>query len=379
MYRENDAMTTSPRIAIIGGGPGGLMLARLLQLRGISAYVFERDAHAEERPQGGSLDLHEETGLRAMRLGGLEKAFLAEARPEDQGDRLYDAKGTLLFDDEGQDYGRPEIDRTALRRLLLASINPETVRWHRKVDAIKPGSQGDWLVLSNGQTEAFDVVVGADGAWSKVRPLLSDSVPFYEGVTFVELDLDTRRHPSVDALVGKGKMFAVGDNRLLVAQRNGQGHIRGYAAHRMLEEAGKALASAEQDRVRAVLQRIFSGWASKLTYLVEQGDLLAVRPLYALPIGHSWQSRHGITLLGDAAHLMSPFAGEGVNLALADATDLAEALVTGDGWSAVARYEANMQARANAAAVDAAEGLRVSISPEGVAAVLEHYKRRTAA
>jgi 2-polyprenyl-6-methoxyphenol hydroxylase-like FAD-dependent oxidoreductase len=372
-------MTTSPRIAIIGGGPGGLMLARLLQARGMSAIVFERDAHAEERAQGGSLDLHEETGLRAIRIGGLEKAFLAEARPEDQGDRLYDAKGTLLFDDEGQDFGRPEIDRTALRRLLLASLSPETVRWHCKVDDFKPGSQGDWLVFSNGQTETFDVVIGADGAWSKVRLLLSDGVPSYEGVTFVELGFDTRRHPNVDALVGKGKMFAVGDNRLLVAQRNGHGHIRAYAAHRMPEEAGKELAAQDHDRVRAVLQQIFSGWAPNLTYLVKQGDVLAVRPLYALPIGHSWQSRRGITLLGDAAHLMSPFAGEGVNLALADAADLAEALAAGHGWSAVARYEANMQARAQVAAVDAAEGLRVSISPEGVAAVLEHYKRRTAA
>ena len=91
-------MTTTPRIAIIGGGPGGLMLARLLQLRGIGATVFERDSNANDRPQGGSLDLHADTGQHAFRIAGLEAAFLAEARFEDQGDRLYDHRGLLLFD-----------------------------------------------------------------------------------------------------------------------------------------------------------------------------------------------------------------------------------------------------------------------------------------
>lgn len=372
-------MTTPPRIAIIGGGPGGLMLARLLQLRGIGTTVFERDAHAEERPQGGSLDLHEESGLHALRCAGLEQAFLAEARPEDQGDRLYAANGTLVFDRDGRDDERPEIDRTALRRLLLESLAPGTVRWGHKVDSITPQENDGHLVSTSGGSASFDIVVGADGAWSRVRPLLSSAVPNYEGATFAELGFDARNHPAVEALVGKGKMFAVGDNRLLVAQRNGRGHIRGYAAQRMSEAAGRELAAAEPDHVRDVLLETFAGWAPELTYLIESGNLLAVRLLYALPIGHSWTSRPGLTLLGDAAHLMSPFAGEGVNLALADASDLAEALASSEGWAAVARHEAAMLARAMPAAIEAAEGLRISISSTGVAGVLEHFKQRIAA
>jgi len=356
-------MTTNSRIAIIGGGPGGLMLARLLQLHGIQATVFERDSSAHDRPQGGSLDLHTATGQRAMRLAGLEAAFLAEARPEDQGDRLYDQHGALLFDRDGAGDDRPEIDRTALRRILLDSLAPGTVRWNSKVDA----------------TRSFDIVVGADGAWSRVRPLLSDRVPFYEGVTLVEFGFDVRRHPAVDALVGGGKMFAVGNNRVLIAQRNGQGHIRGYAGQRLSEAMAQEMAAAAPNKVRAALLEAFAGWASSLVHLIESGDLVAVRPLYALPIGHRWTSRPGITLLGDAAHVMSPFGGEGVNLALSDAADLADALTSGKGWSAVADYESAMAARATPAAVGAADGLNGSISSAGAASVLDHYRARVAA
>jgi 2-polyprenyl-6-methoxyphenol hydroxylase-like FAD-dependent oxidoreductase len=369
-------MTSKPQIAIIGGGPGGLMLARLLLLRGLEPVVFERDRNAGDRPQGGSLDLHGDTGQRAMRLAGLEKEFRAAARPEDQGDRLYDQNGTLLFDRDGSGDNRPEIDRTALRNILLASLPPGMVRWDRRVDAITPRADGGYEVLSGGAVEHFDVVVGADGAWSRVRPLLTDAKPRYEAVTLVELGFDAKRHADVDALVGGGKMFAVGDNRVLIAQRNGHGHIRGYAGVRLVENAAREWMTEAPDHVRAILFQVFAGWAPVLTGLIERGDFVAVRPLYALPIGHRWESRAGITLLGDAAHLMSPFSGEGVNLALADAADLADAIISGEDWHAVAACEAAIMERARPAAEGAAEGLNSSISSDGVAAVLDHYRER---
>jgi 2-polyprenyl-6-methoxyphenol hydroxylase-like FAD-dependent oxidoreductase len=372
-------MTSQPQIAIIGGGPGGLMLARLLLLRGLEPVVFERDRHAGDRPQGGSLDLHGETGQRAMRLAGLEKEFGAAARPEDQGDRLYDQNGTLLFDRDGSGDNRPEIDRTALRNILLDSLPPGLVRWDSRVDAVTPQADGGLGVLCGGMVERFDIVVGADGAWSRVRPLLTDAKPLYEGVTLVELGFDAKRHADVDALVGGGKMFAVGDNRVLIAQRNGHGHIRGYAGLRLPENVACEWTTEAPDRIRIGLLQVFAGWAPALTGLIERGDFIAVRPLHAMPIGYGWQSRPGITLLGDAAHLMSPFGGEGVNLALADAADLADALTSGAGSQAVAACEAAIMARARPAAEGAAEGLNGSISSDGVAAVLDHYRERVGA
>lgn len=371
-------MTTNPSIAIIGGGPGGLMLARLLQRGGRAVTVFERDSHAGARPQGGSLDLHAETGQRAMRLAGLEAEFMAEARPEDQGDRLYDSAGRLVFDHDGAGHDRPEIDRTALRTILLAALAPGTVRWGSPVEAILPSGAG-WEVIVDGRAQRFDVVVGADGVWSRVRPLLSDAVPAYEGATLFELGFDVERHPRVDALTGHGKMFAAGDNRLLIAQRNGAGHIRGYAGLRVPEATVQAWQALPIEEVRGLVLAEFAGWSPELQALIAEGDALAIRPMVALPIGHRWETRQGVTLLGDAAHVMSPFSGEGVNLALADAADLAEALLSNEGWEAVARYEVAMADRAAVAAEGAAQGLRLSISPDALDAVLEHYRERVLA
>jgi 2-polyprenyl-6-methoxyphenol hydroxylase-like FAD-dependent oxidoreductase len=163
---------------------------------------------------------------------------------------------------------------------------------------------------------------------------------------------------------------------VLIAQRNGRGHIRGYAGLRLSEDIAREWTMEAPDRVRATLLQVFDGWAPALRYLIESGDFIAVRPLYALPIGHTWQSRPGITVLGDAAHLMSPFGGEGVNLALADAVDMAEALTSPEGWQAVAACEAAITERARPAAEGAAEGLNGSISSDGVAAVLSHYRER---
>lgn len=363
------------RIAIVGGGPGGLMLARLLQLRGVSPVVLERDAHAGERPQGGSLDLHGETGQRAMRLAGLEAEFAAAARPEDQGDRLYDVDGTLLFDRDEPGDDRPEIDRTLLRQILLDALTPGTVRWGHRVVAIAPAGGGH-EVIGEGWRERFDVVVGADGAWSRVRPLLGDAAPAYEGVTLVELGFEVERHPAIDALTGSGKLFAVGDNRVLITQRNGLGHIRGYAGLRLGEADARRWQALPPEAVRAALREVFAGWAPALKAIFETGTFIAVRSFYALPIGHRWASRPGLTLLGDAAHLMSPFSGEGVNLALADAVDLAEALTSGNGWRAVTDYEEAMAARAAIAAAGAAQGLDGAFSSEGAGPVLEHYRAR---
>ncbi len=353
---------TPPQIAIVGGGPGGLTLARILQTRGIAATVFEQQHSPDQRPQGGSLDLHPKAGQYAVSLAGLTEQFRALARYEDQGTRLLDKTGAVLFE-EGDD-DRPEIDRTELRAMLLNSLDPQVVQWGQRLHSIRPLGDGvHELVFADGRTATFDLVVGADGAWSRVRPILSDVTPTYTGVTIVEMDVDTvdQRHPEIAELVAHGSLSALSDNKGLIAQRNGHGHIRIYVALRVEEgwAASARIDFSQPDAARAELISLFSDWDVGLLGLIRScDDHFVVRPLFMLPIGHTWNFHAGVTLLGDAAHLMSPFAGQGVNLAMLDAADLAVAISECSSLEeAVRGYEQTMLARAKLAAEASAEGL----------------------
>ncbi|KJC40497.1 salicylate hydroxylase [Bradyrhizobium sp. LTSP885] len=362
-------MNSSPlRIAIVGAGPGGLTLARLLHAAGIDARVFERETCATERPQGGTLDLHAESGQLALARAGLTEGFLRIARYDDQGSRLYDGDGRLLLADDDTTGDRPEVDRTALRALLLQSLPSGTINWGHALREVVPRDDGlHDLVFDEARQGPFDLVVGADGAWSRVRPLVSHYQPQYTGLTFIEFgidDVDTR-HPVLSRLVGRGKMGVEGGGRSLIVQRNGNAHLRGYAIFRVpVEWAERRFDVTSPAVVRDALVDEFAEWADALLELFRaSNDQFAIRPIHALPVGHHWTNRAGITLLGDAAHLMSPYGGEGVNAAMLDAAELAEHLTGPLDWrDAVRAYEAEMFARVAEPASQAAEAAATELS-----------------
>ncbi|MGI3779156.1 MAG: FAD-dependent oxidoreductase [Janthinobacterium lividum] len=370
--------SSTPRIAIVGAGPGGLLAARVLQLGGVAVTVYDADTSLESRDQGGTLDLHADSGQIAIEDAGLTAELAALARPEGQAHRFVDPQGVLLVEQRPApgETAAPEIDRAQLRRLLAESLEPGTITWGRRLTGVRlTGARGGILGFADGHEEEADLVIGADGAWSRLRAALTDVVPRYVGVTFVEaLFTDvTERHPEIAALVGDGHLWANGDGKTLVLQRNSGDVVRGYISLRAeldwLARAGlgapdgrggvldaNGTLTTDTERTRAVLHERFSDFAPELLRVVDESEgALPNRPIFALPTPTTWQHRPGVTLLGDAAHAMSPFGGSGVNLALLDAAELARAVADalrrgGTGLDeAVQAYERRMIARGAAA------------------------------
>ncbi|MEE1801823.1 MULTISPECIES: NAD(P)/FAD-dependent oxidoreductase [unclassified Streptomyces] len=363
-----------PRIAVIGSGPAGLGLARVLHRHGHPVTVLERDSARDARPAGGTLDLHEGLGQLALEKAGLLAEFRALSRPEGQAMRILDVDGTVLRDWQPRpgDLANPEIDRGQLRDLLLEDLD---VQWGRGVTEVVPASRDGVLVhFADGRQETFDLVIGADGAWSRVRPAVSSATPRYTGVTLVETSLDDvdTRHPDLARLVGDGSVAVYGVNRALVAQRNSGGHVKVYAQFRADQGQGPADTDTDTEAVRSRLLALFDGWAAPVLDLIRHGTAFVHRPLYALPVSHTWAHVPGVTLLGDAAHLMPPL-GAGANLAMLDGAELAESIAAASGPGeldeAVRAFEEQMWARAGRWAEITTAGLERLVSPDPSAAL----------
>ncbi|MEU8261731.1 FAD-dependent monooxygenase [Micromonospora sp. NPDC048999] len=339
------------RIAIAGGGLGGLTLARILHQHGIGAVVYEREASRSARPQGGALDLHPESGQQALAEAGLAGRFRSQARPDGEEHRIVDPTGRTLVHHKpqpGSFSGRPEIDRNVLRDLLLDSLPGDAVVWRHRLVAATPLPDGGWgLTFDGGHRTDCDILIGADGARSVVRSLLTDVQLSYVA-TLIELNIEDvdRRHPDLANLVGPGNLWCVGVNQILAAQRLGDGSLRVGIS---LREDDRRI---DTYRRKPALLDMFAGWDPSLTALIEASDNAPTpRRIEAMPIGARWASRPGVTLIGDAAHLMPP-VGEGANQAMLDAAELAARLAANpaDPDSAIRTYEEAMFTRTRAIA-----------------------------
>lgn len=350
-------MTSS--IAIVGAGLGGLLLARVLHVHGIAVTVYEAEPSAGARGQGGMLDIHHDTGQPALASAGLTAAFLSIVHAGGQAARTLDKDGHVLLDQPDDGTGnRPEVPRGELRRILLESLPPGAVRWGMKLAEVAPLGDGrHTLRFADGSTVAADLVVGADGAWSKVRSLVSDAMPVYTGTSFVETwlyDADTR-HAASAHTVGGGAMYALAPGKGILAHREPDGVLHTYVALKRPETWIARIDTAEPQAAIDVVAAEFADWAPALRALITDGDTPPVlRIQHTLPVDHRWDRTAGVTLLGDAAHLMPP-SGEGANLAMLDGAELGEAIAAhpGDIEAALAAYETTMFVRSQAAAAEA--------------------------
>jgi 2-polyprenyl-6-methoxyphenol hydroxylase-like FAD-dependent oxidoreductase len=331
-HREMD-----PHVAIIGAGPGGCMLARLLYIHNISFTIFEGEDSIDYRSQGGTLDLRAKTGLASIKQAGLWDEFQKYARYDGESLLVTDKKLTTWIrrgpgkpDQRGGLQEAPEIDRSDLRRMLVGSVPKESIRWGMKLARVQETELGHELYFIGGRVErGYDLVVGCDGAFSKTRTLLASETPFYTGLSGWTMRIPDAEQtaPDVYRLVNRGSVFAYSYGQSLAIQQltSGEIWISTYAHHQ--EQPGNTK-STDVSTIKKTLNLQFHDWAPELRSALDavQGDV-AWRQIYMLPVGFTWPHKKGVTLLGDAAHLMSPFSGIGVNTAFHDALLLSHQIV----------------------------------------------------
>jgi 2-polyprenyl-6-methoxyphenol hydroxylase-like FAD-dependent oxidoreductase len=380
-------------IAIIGGGPGGLTLARLLQKKGVTVKVYERDFNRDVRTQGATLDLHHESALKALEEAGLMEAFKANYRPNADRLRIVDENANIFFDehneeakgDFGDEWFRPEIDRGPLRNLLLDSLEENTVVWDSHILSVE-NSDNRWkIIFQNGNTAIADIVIGADGANSKIRPYVTPIKPFYSGVTVLMGNIyDSEKNtPRIHALLQGGKIMSFGDSKTLSVSAKGDGSLDFYAGWNADLNWIKngSIDFKNEQQVLEWFKREYTKWDSIWLELFEaEKNYLLPNPLYCMPLDQYWEAQSNITLIGDAAHLMPPYAGEGVNMAMLDALQLSESLTDEnftDLKSAIAHYEKQMFARFAEVGKETMNNTDWMHSPNGLKNITEMFNQHS--
>ncbi|WP_042722215.1 NAD(P)/FAD-dependent oxidoreductase [Flavobacterium sp. B17] len=377
-------------IAIVGGGPGGLTLARLLQLKGADVKVFERDLNKNARVQGSPLDLHDDSGLAAIRKAGLLEEFKQNYLVGADRELIMNENAEVFFSDHEskpeEDFGkrhfRPEIDRGTLRKILLESLQPETVVWNSHFVSMEKQSEGWILHFKNNTTAYADIVIACDGANSKIRPYITDSKAFYTGITMLEGNIQQVKEtaPKVNALLKGGKIMAFGNNKNLLMGQKGNGDIGFYASFRTNENwaSGSSLDFTDRNQILDWYKTTYPEWDSIWLELFENAETPFIpRPIYCIPFDQTWETQSNVTLIGDAAHVMPPFAGEGVNMAMLDALELSECLTSDQYESlkeAISAYEVQMRKRASIVAKESLDNGELMHAENALENMLTFFK-----
>lgn len=377
------------KVAIVGGGPGGSTLAKLLQLKDVEVKVYERDLNKNARVQGSPLDLHDESGLAALRKAGLLEDFKNNFMVGAEQSTITNHKAEIFFSDHGEkqdenfgdEHFRPEIERGVLRKILLESLDPETIVWDSHFLSMTQQDEGWLLHFKNKESAYADVVIGSDGANSKIRPYLTDIKPFYSGITMLEGNIydAEKRVPNISKILRGGKIMAFGNEQNILMGQKANGEIGFYASFKADENwaVASGLDFSDRSEVLKWFQKGYPDWSSIWYELFENTSTPFIpRPIYCMPLNQNWKTVKNLTIIGDAAHLMPPFAGEGVNMAMLDALELSEVLTSSQCntiENAISEYETNMFKRASKIAQESLENGERMHSENALTTMLDFF------
>ena len=339
MNMPTSHLLTNKQIAVIGGGPVGLTVARLLQLKGAMVTVYERNTSALARLLGGTLDIKCSTGQKALEKAGLLNAFYAAAKPVEE--RMLDTDGQVLLKtipNEQTQYDQPEIDRPDLQHILLESLQENTVVWDRQVTNLMQTDKGFTLHFQDGSQATADLVIVADGSMSKARRLITEQMPMYTGTYAVQGEIyhPELSCPTIYKLINKGNMACVADKKSIFAHTKANGHINFYVTFRPAEnwQLDHSIDFTNRASVNDFLIPLFASWSDLYKELFTASDEYTGLPLRVFLLDQPWPKHKQITLVGDAAHVMPPFGGEGANMGLRDALLLTDNL-TSDAFTSI--------------------------------------------
>jgi 2-polyprenyl-6-methoxyphenol hydroxylase-like FAD-dependent oxidoreductase len=349
------------QVAIIGGGPAGLTLGRLLQEKGVNVKIYERDVDRNARQQGSTLDLHYDTGLRAIETAGLLEEFKRRYRPGADKAVLLNKDMKVMVDEHtevpaltfGDELFRPEIDRGPLRDMLVDSLKPFNIVWNARVIDLTPSGPGWNIHFEDGSMAYADLVIAADGANSRLRKYITDIRPIYSGVTDIVGNIYRAdiHAPQLWALVKGGSLFALGEGKSIKFISKGDGTLTFLIGLKVPETwfSDSGIDFSNPASVAAWFEWEFASWnpAWKELFEAETVEMIP-NPWYHFPSTQHWETLPNLTMIGDAAHRIPAYGGEGANQALADAVDLYAALCCSDFETiaqALASYESVMLSR----------------------------------
>ena len=337
-----------PKVAIVGGGIGGLVLALALRERGISFEVYEQ---AEELREIGAAVALSANGTRELRRLGLgEQVEAVSVVPSALVIRRWDSGDVIADHPIGRDgtyeatFGAPYygVHRVALLEALAARLADGGLNLGRRCVGVEERGSGAELQFADGSSATADLVVGADGVHSVIRPHVVGEVRGrFSGTVGYRGLVPVEAMPSLPDPTPL--QFWAGPRRHLLHYAIDGGRTVNFLAVVRVPE-WTADAWMEQCTVSEAVDA-YAGWHPAVTEMVGATDVGARWALFDLAPLERWHTER-VVLMGDAAHAMVPHQGQGANQTIEDAIALADCLTdAADLASALRTYEERRRKR----------------------------------